>query len=71
VIGVLQTTGGITEHLRDIIAMMNKDTGALVCYNTDPDGLLDQLEEIYVRVIKPRYLKVTEDADPDGELSPF
>lgn len=71
VIGVLQTTGGITEHLRDIIAMMKKDTGAMVCYNTDPDRLLDQLEEIYIRVIKPRHLKVTEGADPDGELTPF
>jgi uncharacterized protein (TIGR00725 family) len=71
VIGVLQTTGGITEHLKDIIAMMNKDTGALVCYDTEPGSLLDQLEEIYINVIKPRHLQVTEGVDPDGEPSPY
>jgi predicted Rossmann-fold nucleotide-binding protein len=27
VIGVLEGTGGISEHLKEIIGMMNKDTG--------------------------------------------
>ena len=43
VIGVLEGTGGITEHLREIINMMEKSTGALVYYETNPERLLDKL----------------------------
>ena len=68
VIGILNGTGGITDHLRTIIGMVNKETGAIVCYDTDPERLLDKLEEVYRERILPRYLKAIEGRDPDGAL---
>lgn len=66
VIGVLEGSGGVTEHLREIIEMVNKETGALICCDEDPEGLLDKLEEIYREHIIPRHLKALEGHDPDG-----
>lgn len=68
VIGVLEGTGGITQHLEEIIRMVKKETGAIVCYDTDPDHLLDKLEAIYQERILPRYLRAVEGHDPDGVL---
>ena len=65
-IGVLEDTGGITEHLREIISMMKKETGAIVCYDVDPERLLDRLERIYKEQVLPRHLKALEGHDPDG-----
>ena len=70
VIGVLKDTGGITQHLKKIISMINKETEAVVCYDTDPEHLLNKLENIYKKHILPEYLKVLEGHDPDGELEP-
>ena len=70
VIGVLEDTGGITQHLKKIISMINKETEAVVCYDTDPEHLLSKLENIYIKHILPKYLKVLEGHDPDGELEP-
>ncbi|MFA4836367.1 MAG: hypothetical protein WC749_09905 [Dehalococcoidia bacterium] len=66
VIGVLEGTGGITEHLREIIGMMKKDTGAIVCYDANPECLLDKLEHVYKERILPKHLKAIENCDPDG-----
>ena len=68
VIGVLEGTGGITQHLEEIVRMVKKETGAVVCYDTDPEFLLDRLEAIYQERILPRQLKVMEGHDPDGVL---
>jgi len=68
VIGVLEGTGGITEHLKNIISIVKKETGAIVCYDADPERLLDQLERIYEERILPRHLKALEGHDPDGVL---
>lgn len=66
VIGVLEGTGGITQHLKKIINMVKKDTGAIVCYDTDVERLLDKLEQVYRDRILPRHLKVLEGHNPDG-----
>jgi uncharacterized protein (TIGR00725 family) len=66
VIGVLEGTGGITKHLREIISMMSKETGAIVCYDADPERLLDKLEHIYKERILPHHLKALEGHEPDG-----
>ncbi|MDD5093492.1 MAG: hypothetical protein PHV74_03810 [Dehalococcoidia bacterium] len=66
VIGVLEGTGGITEHLKEIIGFMQKETGAIVCYDADPERLLDRLERIYKERILPHHLKAIEDCDPGG-----
>ena len=70
VIGVLEGTGGITQHLKKIISLVKKETGAIVCYDSDPERLLDKLEKIYKERILPRHLKVMEGHDPDGTLEP-
>ena len=70
VIGVLQGSGGITDHLETIIGFMQKQTGAIVCYESDPTRLLDKLEAIYRERLLPRYNKVLEGRDPHGEMEP-
>ena len=68
IIGVLEGTGGITQHFKEIVVMVKKETGAVVYYDTDPEHLLDKLEAIYQERILPRQLKVMEGHDPDGVL---
>jgi uncharacterized protein (TIGR00725 family) len=68
VIGILTDTGGITEHLRKIITMVNKETGAFVCYDNDPDALMDKLEAVYSKRVLPAYKKVMKNHDPDGTI---
>lgn len=67
-IGVLEETGGIADHFEDIISIMNKDTGAIVRYDSDPETLLDELEYVYEKQILPRLLKAIKGHDPDGTL---
>lgn len=66
VIGILQNTGGITQHLDKIIDMVDKKTGAIICYDADPESLLDQLAHVYQTHLLPRYLKTIAGHDPDG-----
>lgn len=70
VIGVLEGSGGITEHIDEIIGMVNKQTGAKVCYDADPEKLLDKLEQIYQESILPQYLETLKGHDPDGVADP-
>jgi uncharacterized protein (TIGR00725 family) len=70
VIGVLEGSGGITEHIDEIIGMVNKQTGAKVYYDTDPEKLLDKLERIYQEGILPQYLETLKGHDPDGVVEP-
>lgn len=46
-IGVLTGTGGITEIIDTIIRASNKDTGACVLYDADPEKLIKRLIEYY------------------------
>lgn len=41
-IAVLQGTGGIAEHIDEIVATINKETGADIIYGTDPEALVDR-----------------------------
>jgi uncharacterized protein (TIGR00725 family) len=68
VIGVLLGTGGITEHLHDIIGMVKKETGAEVVYGAEPAELMDKLEEIYWRRLHPQYTALMQHHNPDGEV---
>lgn len=68
IIGILQNTGGITRHLASIIDMVNKKTKAVVCYDSDPERLLDKLEHIYQQHISPYYARLLKSHNPDGEL---
>ncbi len=42
VIGVLEGTGGIADHLQDIVATIDKNTGAEIFYSSDPLELLER-----------------------------
>jgi uncharacterized protein (TIGR00725 family) len=66
IIGVLMGTGGITEHLHDIIKMVKKKTGAQVLYGTEPGELMDKLEKVYWRKLHPQYTALMQTHDPDG-----
>ncbi len=46
-IGVLEGTGGITKTLPDLIATLNKGTGARVVFDADPARLIDRLVDAY------------------------
>jgi len=46
-IGLLEGTGGITEILPDLIATLNKGTGARVVFDADPARLIDRLVDAY------------------------
>jgi len=46
-IGVLTETGGITDLVQDILEACDKQTGARVIYNSDPQQLIIQLLDIY------------------------
>ncbi len=46
-IGVLTGTGGITSLVEEILAACDKQTGARVVYEDDPERLIDQLLEVY------------------------
>lgn len=46
-IGVLVSTGGISDMVEEILARCNKKTGARVLYDTDPHRLVKQLLEVY------------------------
>jgi len=42
-IGVLTGTGGVADMIEPLVASMAKRTGAYVCYDDDPDRLIDQM----------------------------
>ncbi|MFQ5734064.1 MAG: protein containing YHS domain protein, partial [Planctomycetaceae bacterium] len=46
-IGVLNGTGGITSIVPEILAACNKQTGARVVYNDDPEALVEELLRVY------------------------
>ncbi|MBM2832561.1 MAG: hypothetical protein HW414_1613, partial [Dehalococcoidia bacterium] len=70
IIGVLLTTGGLTEHLETIISFIKKDTGSVVVYDNDPAELLDKLEKLYAQRLLPVYQEMVTRYNPDGMLGP-
>jgi len=46
-IGVLEKSGGITAALPDIVKSIDKDTGAVLIYESDPEKLVDKLITAY------------------------
>jgi hypothetical protein len=67
-IGVLTGTGGIADHIDELLRVMNKETGALIISDPDPVRLMDELERAYQERILPRYLEMLAGHNPDGEL---
>ncbi len=46
-IGVLEGSGGITSELKNLVRNIDKDTGALLVYESDPVTLVGHLLEVY------------------------
>jgi len=67
-IGVLEGTGGIADHIDELVQVINKDTGAKVISSSDPVELVRMLENEYVENVLPSYLELIEDHNPDGDL---
>ncbi len=68
VIGVLTGTGGIADHIKDLLPIINKETGATLVYEDDPVKLMDRLEAVYRDRVLPRYLALSEGAASGGVL---
>lgn len=45
-IGVLRGTGGITDHMEALVQAVNKETGAQMVYDDDPNRLVSTLVEL-------------------------
>ena len=45
-IGVLKGTGGLSEHVATLVAVIQKETGAQLVYDDDPDRLIGTLVEL-------------------------
>lgn len=45
VIGVLEGTGGVSGHMKEIVKICDKETGAKVFYDSDPGKLVEKLVE--------------------------
>ena len=67
-IGVLTNTGGIADHIDELLGVMNKETGAVIISDPNPMHLIDRLERAYRERILPGYLELLRDHNPDGEL---
>jgi uncharacterized protein (TIGR00725 family) len=48
-IGVLEGTGGVADHVREVVRIVNKTTRAEIIYDHDPVTLLDRCLEAYER----------------------
>ncbi len=46
-IGVLEGTGGVADAVEELVRLCNKETGAVVLYDEDPDRLVDLLLAYY------------------------
>ena len=68
IIGVLEGTGGIADHIDELVDVINKDTGATVIWHSDPTELVKMLEQTYIDQVLPGYLELVENHDTDGEL---
>lgn len=53
-IGVLLGTGGIAEEIDHIISIIDKETGSVVIYDSDPDKLIEKCLDYYE---KSHYLR--------------
>ena len=67
-IGILEGTGGIADHIEELLKVINKETGARVIYNSDPVKLVELLEQAYIDHVLPGYLDLVEGHETDGEL---
>ena len=49
-IGILEGTGGITDHISEIVGSFNKDSGAHLVYSPEPAELIREMAAIYTQI---------------------
>ena len=49
-IGVLQGSGGIADIVPELVEAIDKETGAAIIYDRDPEKLIDRVVDYYVNV---------------------
>lgn len=52
-IGVLEHSGGISDRIDDVRTMVQKETGASVVMDADPEALVDRCLDIYLKNALP------------------
>ena len=67
-IGVLTGTGGIADHIDELLRVMNKETGALIINDPDPISLVEKLVDAYQTRVLPGYYRILDGYDVDGQL---
>lgn len=68
IIGVLDGTGGVSSHIKEIISFVSKPTNATVVFDANPAKLLDKLEGVYREKLLPLHTAALKSRDQDGEL---
>ncbi len=58
IIGVMEGSGGIADHLKHIVSDMNKKTGAVVIFDKDPHALVKKLLKAIVDRMRKRHIEV-------------
>ena len=51
-IAVLEGSGGIADHIEEIVAMIQKDTGAELIFDSNPCALVERALDAYERRVK-------------------
>lgn len=68
IIGVLEGSGGITDHLDKVVSYIQKKSGAKIVGSPYPAELLNKLEVLYEERLLPSYTKLMKTNSPHGEL---
>lgn len=66
-IGVLQGSGGIADIVPELVEAIDKETGAAIIYDRDPERLIDRVVDYYVNVHFQRpsvFVRNNRDAGP-------
>ena len=68
IIGVLTGTGGVSDHIPEIVSFVEKETGSVILMDPDPGRLLDALESSYRERLLPVYESIIAAHNPHGVL---
>lgn len=49
---MLEGTGGIADHIEELLTVINKESGARIIYNSDPIKLVELLEQAYLDLVE-------------------
>ena len=68
IIGLLEETGDIPDHIDELVKVINRETGACVIGHSDPIELVKLLEQACIDDVLPGYLELVENHETNGDL---